>query len=62
MNLKNRKIVSLLNRHYITDGVYIYNFVNSLIGTHNEEFDSFLDNQGKEFVQLGTKEYIKNTD
>ena len=46
------RIVSLLNRHYITDGVYIYNFVNSLMGTYNDEYKTFIDKNGKEYFYI----------
>ena len=46
------RIVSLLNRHYIADGIYIYNFVNSLVGTYNEEYESFIDENGKEYFYI----------
>ncbi|MBQ8132697.1 MAG: AAA family ATPase [Bacilli bacterium] len=54
MDEYDRRIVSLLNRHYITDGVYVYNFMCSLVGTHNEELESFIDDQGKEYLYVNS--------
>ena len=58
MSNKNKYVATIMNRHYIADGIFVFSAVNAVVGIYNEDEEIFMDKNGNEYVYMMSEEAL----